>query len=253
MIINRSSTSTDTTSACNSYLWNGNSYTTSGIYSYTTNNSVGCDSTVILNLTLNSCTVTLNLKLFLEGFYIGSGKMSPTLSYLEFTTNINETDTLAVDLWSPAHLSNPMPDFSTKGILHSDGTVSLSYPATAYGYYYYLAIKHRNSLETWSAGPILISAVTQYDFTTNYNKAFGDGSNLPMKYMGSGVYAIYSGDINQDGGIDIFDLQQTENDASEFAFGYNSSDCQGDGGTDIFDLQMVENNGTLFLYYARPL
>ena len=196
--------------------------------------------------------LNVNMKLFLEGSYIGSGKMSPTLSYLEFTTNINETDTIEVDLWSPAHLSNPIPDFSTKGVLHSDGLVSLLYPAAAYGQYYYLAIKHRNSMETWSADPVLITAVTQYDFTTNYNKAFGDGFNLPMKHMGGGVYAIYSGDVNQDGGIDIIDLQQTENDASVLAFGYNSSDCQGDGSTDITDLQTIENNGVFFLFYARP-
>ena len=48
------------------------------------------------------------------------------------------------------------------------------------------------------------------------------------------------------------DLQQTENDASTFQFGYINSDCNGDGGSDIFDLQLIENNNGLFIYYARP-
>ena len=39
--------------ACNSYAWNGQSYTTSGAYSYTYTNALGCDSTAILNLTIN--------------------------------------------------------------------------------------------------------------------------------------------------------------------------------------------------------
>mgnify|MGYP003345108378 CR=1 FL=1 len=38
--------------ACNSYSWNGNTYTSSGSYSYLTLNAGGCDSTAYLNLTL---------------------------------------------------------------------------------------------------------------------------------------------------------------------------------------------------------
>ncbi len=94
--------------------------------------------------------------------------------------------------------------------------------------------------------------ITYYDFTINLNSAFSDGNNPAMKNMGQGKYAIYGGDVNQDGGIDIFDLQQTENDASTFQFGYINSDCNGDGGSDIFDLQLIENNNGLFIYYARP-
>ena len=37
-----------------------------------------------------------------------------------------------------------------------------------------------------------------------------------MKYMGPNQFSIYAGDVNQDGAIDLFDLQQAENDASEF-------------------------------------
>ena len=35
------------------YLWNGVTYTTSGVYTFITLNSVGCDSIATLNLTIN--------------------------------------------------------------------------------------------------------------------------------------------------------------------------------------------------------
>ncbi|MBK7692735.1 MAG: gliding motility-associated C-terminal domain-containing protein [Saprospiraceae bacterium] len=39
-------------STCESYLWNGQNYTQSGIYEFKTQNSVGCDSTATLELTI---------------------------------------------------------------------------------------------------------------------------------------------------------------------------------------------------------
>jgi hypothetical protein len=82
--------------------------------------------------------------------------------------------------------------------------------------------------------------------------AYGDGVNPAMREVSGGKYALYSGDINQDGTIDIFDLQIAENDASNFTFGYNSSDVNGEGNTDIFDLQLIEVNSGLYPFVARP-
>ena len=54
--------------ACDSFTWNGNTYVSTGEYSWSTENVVGCDSTAVLNLTivpsydlpdsLSSCTPT---------------------------------------------------------------------------------------------------------------------------------------------------------------------------------------------------
>ena len=38
--------------------WNGTTYTTSGVYTYSTTNAIGCDSTATLNLTINNSTAT---------------------------------------------------------------------------------------------------------------------------------------------------------------------------------------------------
>ena len=49
--------SSTSATACASYTWNGTTYTSSGIYSYTTTNAAGCDSIVSLNLTIHSLPV----------------------------------------------------------------------------------------------------------------------------------------------------------------------------------------------------
>jgi hypothetical protein len=55
-IINSSSASTETVSACDSYQFFGNTLSESGRYTHTLNNAVGCDSVVTLYLTLQSST-----------------------------------------------------------------------------------------------------------------------------------------------------------------------------------------------------
>jgi hypothetical protein len=231
------------------YNWSrsGITYTTSGTYFVVE----GC-VTHRLILTLTPCFTTLNLKAFMEGFYLGGGLMRSTLYDLEISTNPNETDTIEVSLWSPDSLINNTPTYTSHAVIHTDGTASLIFPGGSLGHNYYIAIKHRNSIETWSANPKTITSTTSYDFTTAQNKAFDDQNNPPMKSLGDGKFGIYSGDVNQDGTIDANDLQVTENEASQILFGYYLSDCTGDGSPDATDLQITENNAGLFLYYARP-
>ena len=47
-------------------------------------------------------------------------------------------------------------------------------------------------------------------------------------------------------------MQATENDASNFSYGYNSTDCNGDGASDALDMQIIENNSFLQLFTAIP-
>jgi hypothetical protein len=51
--VNSPSSSSVSQTACDLYQWNGQTYTSSGVYTYTTQNAVGCDSVVTLNLTVN--------------------------------------------------------------------------------------------------------------------------------------------------------------------------------------------------------
>ena len=53
LTINNSSSSSEDVTACDSFDWNGVTYTESGTYTFTTTNSAGCDSTATLNLTID--------------------------------------------------------------------------------------------------------------------------------------------------------------------------------------------------------
>jgi hypothetical protein len=80
------------------------------------------------------------------------------------------------------------------------------------------------------------------------NNAYGDN----QVEVEPGVFAIYSGDINQDGNIDIADGSLVEADVSNFAFGYVASDLNGDGNVDIADLPVMEANISNFIYAIIP-
>ena len=54
LTINNSSSSSEDVTACDSFDWNGVTYTESGTYTFATTNAVGCDSTATLNLTINN-------------------------------------------------------------------------------------------------------------------------------------------------------------------------------------------------------
>ncbi|TAH38407.1 MAG: right-handed parallel beta-helix repeat-containing protein [Bacteroidetes bacterium] len=223
-------------------------------FTITVTNSYGCVATASVVVDIDPCASGLDLDLtaFLEGFYLGGGTMWSTLYDLGYSTDPTETDTIEVNLWSAGSLSNPTPDYSERTILHNDGSASVNFPTAVAGSYY-IAVKHRNSIETWSLNTVaMASGVTTYNFSTALSQAYDDGFNAPMQNMGSGVYAFYGGDANQDGTVDGSDLTDIDNDNNIFAFGYNVTDCTGDGATDSNDIIIVDNNKNLFLFYARP-
>ena len=56
MTINKSERVEFTETACDSYVWNGVTYTESGDYTYTTTTAAGCDRVEVLHLTINVTT-----------------------------------------------------------------------------------------------------------------------------------------------------------------------------------------------------
>jgi hypothetical protein len=205
--------------------------------------------------TVANCSSTnaiVQLKCFLEGLYTSNGMMTTPLFDLGISNISTSSDSILVQLWNASNLTASNPDHSSKVVLTKTGIAYAKFPNYIIGNSYYIAVKNRAHIETWSALPITGTDTTRYDFSTGSAKAYSDGVNTPMRNMGDGKYAFYSGDINQDGGIDISDLQLEENDVSNFLFGYNDTDCNGDGGSDITDLQIIENNTPLFIFKARP-
>jgi hypothetical protein len=73
-----------------------------------------------------------------------------------------------------------------------------------------------------------------------------------MADMGSGVYAVYSGDITQDDSIDLSDYATWETDFNEFAFGEFATDLNGDGSVDLIDYSIWETNFNSFIFAFYP-
>lgn len=89
-----------------------------------------------------------------------------------------------------------------------------------------------------------------YDFYSAANKAYGDNQirvdNSPV------TYALYSGDVNQDGTIDLGDGSLIDNDATNFVSGYAATDVNGDGIVDVADAVFADNNALNFISRITP-
>jgi len=115
---------------------------------------------------------------------------------------------------------------------------------------YYIILKHRNSIETWSKsrGETISQGETYlYNFTNSSSQAYGN--NMIQKGT---KFCIYSGDVNQDGVVDGSDAAIIDNDAFNFVTGYVVSDVTGDDVTDATDAAIADNNAANFVSIARP-
>ncbi len=119
---------------------------------------------------------------------------------------------------------------------------------------YYVVVKHRNSIETWSKlsqGPFrVLTSQSNYDFTFSSSSAFGNNAkqvdSTPLEF------AIYGGDVNQDEIIDATDLSLITNDAFNFTTGYVVTDLNGDQFVDGTDATIALNNAFEFISVQRP-
>jgi PKD repeat protein len=188
---------------------------------------------------------TVNLTLFLEGLFNGTGmNKAQNASGNQFPGIIADQIQVRLHQSSPPYSSVSAPytiDLTTAG------NAVLTIPAS-FNSNYYLSVKHRNSVETWSNQPIPFNSGTiSYNFSTAASQAFGNN----MKLMNE-KYVFYSGDINQDGLVDSGDMIILDNDATAFAAGYIASDLNGDGISDSGDMILLDNNSTAFVSRVVP-
>ncbi len=209
------------------YFWRVKAIDTSGVM----NNSAVWNFTTIP-------PIKITLKALMEGMY------SPTFNQL------TRKDIIKV------HLRNSSPPYELAD--YAEGTIdSLSFSGlfnfnNSLSGTYFLVVKHFNCIETWSksGGESLIpdGSIYNYDFTASNTQAYGNNSKL----KGS-KYCLYSGDINQDGYITLFDVIPIYNDASNFITGnYLTTDLTGDGMVDLTDVTLCYNNSTSFIRIKRP-
>ncbi len=153
----------------------------------------------------------------------------------------NVVDWLLIELKSDSSSSSAI---SRSVFLHRDGNIVADdgikhniWMGTKPGNYY-LIIKHRNSIETWSTNPLVLSPEgTSYNFTFDSSKAYGNN----MVKIGN-KWCIYAGDINQDNIIDGADVTNCFNASNSGLLGYIITDITGDGFVDGTDVTIVLNN-----------
>lgn len=196
-------------------------------------NSAGSDTGVLYGwgIQINNSSskpYLLNSNVFVQGFYNNA-------------TNNMVRDTMRYYL---RNTQSPYSIYdSAKSNLTIKGFGQQSFPNASAGVGYYLQLKHRNSIETWSNAAVYfdpLSYQAEYSFTNPVTQAYGNNMLLidffPVRY------GIISGDINQDGIVDGSDLSDVDNYASVSLSGYVSPDVNGDDFVDATDVSIVDNN-----------
>ncbi|MBK8980916.1 MAG: hypothetical protein IPM38_01015 [Ignavibacteria bacterium] len=137
----------------------------------------------------------------------------------------------------------------TKVYLSSTGTAAVDFAKAVDGINYYVVVNHRNSIETWSkaGGEVFAGGVLNYDFTSAASQAFGNN----MVIVGI-EWSNYTGDVNQEGVVDVGDLSLIDNDANGFVIGYVNTDLNCDDVVDLADASFADNNASNFVTVSKP-
>jgi hypothetical protein len=202
--------------------------------------------TYTITVSRSAGTAQLSVTAFLEGLYIGSNTMVSSPFAANGISPSNIADTIAVELHNT---SSPYAlVYTATSTLSTSGTANLVFPAGSIGNSYYIAIKHRNSIETWSANPVLMSASTSYNFSSALTQAFGNN----LSNMGNSKFAIFSGDINQDGSVDFNDYPDLDISSSNGDLGYLPYDLNGDASIDFNDYPILDINSSNGIIKLTP-
>jgi hypothetical protein len=191
-----------------------------------------------------SMTVTVNLKVFIEGLYTSYGIMTAAVNSVAYPALC---DTIVLEL----HSTNSPYELiqSAKSTINTSGNGIFVFPQISPGSNYYIAVRHRNALETWSSNPLSFNnVIISYSFNDSISKAWGNR----MKSMGDGNFALYSGDVDQNGMIDEGDFSIVESDTQLFLTGYISADLNGDNLIESSDYSLLQNNASALITVAKP-
>jgi hypothetical protein len=196
-------------------------FTGTGTYLITNPNGI---TSLKLTVTYISTPSVMNVKLIQDGLYLLSQNI------------LSARDTCRVYLRqsvSPYSIVD-----SSKAIIDSNTFTGSFIFQNAPSGNYYLDVRHRNGLQTWSrtGGEVFVQGTTMsYDFTDEGSKAFGN--NLKLKGT---RYCIYSGDCNQDGFINEADKVQL---VGKLGFeGYITEDINGNGFINASDRAVLVGN-----------
>ncbi|QQS27860.1 MAG: alkaline phosphatase D family protein [Sphingobacteriales bacterium] len=136
---------------------------------------------------------------------------------------------------------------SVAAILMNDGFISganwggcpapLLFPKASPGNYY-IVVKARNHLGVMSSTTVNLPSQTFFDFTQSNEQSFGIGQQVEIA---TNLFAIYSGDCNNDGVINVHDFN-IYNNATDTGNGYLQGDCNLDGVINVDDFELWKSN-----------
>jgi hypothetical protein len=219
LTIRNSSSSSTSVTACRTFDWNGSTYTTSGIYSYSTTNSVGCDSIATLNLNIITLITNVINQSACDSYFWNGNTYTTTGDYsflsqsvggcdsiavLSLTihnspvANITPNDTILFCPLNPVTL-NANPNMST--YLWSNGATTQSIMTSLTGIYS-VFITDQFGCTSTSAVPAILVNITQTDFN---NDGFVDIDDYLLFVPLYGQQCSCPQDLDGDGDVDIDD------------------------------------------------
>ncbi|MBK9331554.1 MAG: hypothetical protein IPM96_03875 [Ignavibacteria bacterium] len=117
--------------------------------------------------------------------------------------------------------------------------------STATGYV--IDVRSMRHIQTWSASTVTFAGTAgSYNFTTSTSQAFGNN-------QASSPVALFGGDVNQDGVVDVSDLTAIDNDAFNFVSGCRiRTDVDNNEVVDLDDASITDNNAFNFVGSVSP-
>jgi hypothetical protein len=206
-----------------------------------------CDGQVDEN-----CLITLELKTFIEGYYISNELMHAAVDPINYP---DLCDTIIVKLNNESFPFNTQ--FVDTALLDIFGFANVEFSGSAFGGSYYISIHHRNSIETWSSNPVYFnSSLINFSFADSIYAAYGSN----MNQFPDGKCGIWSGDItdsfrisgSKDGLINNNDLLNMEPAVINAIEGYTIEDLTGDRLVEGHDYSIIQNNIFYGISVMRP-
>jgi len=178
----------------------------------------------------------LSLKVYVQGFYDATAD----------TATVDTVNILLRNSFAPYSVVD-----SSVGVPDVYGNVILKFLKADNATSYYVSIKHRNSIETWSStGMIFISNSMILDMTSSAASAFG--SNLKLIDPSPIAFGLYGGDVDQNGFINATDVSMVDNGVANYDSGYVLTDLTGNNFVDGTDFLIADNNAAIYAEVITP-
>jgi len=174
---------------------------------------------------------TVELKLFVQGYYDGNGTMRSVKNNQDQVSPLDEVETVTATLWAGTNAVE-----TAEATLKTDGTAVFQFENDGN---YHVSVKGQNSLEVFTPVVLAVGATPiSYDFTISASQAHGS-NQIEVE---TNVFALYSGDVNQDSEIEQADEDLILDAVNNSLFGVQVCDLNGDGTVDNSDLDFFWDN-----------